>query len=205
MKLEKRQKYAIRKLSVGVASVLAAQFYVGSVSDVPEVQAGEVTGTEVASKESLNPPVVDVKPLDIDLPKNKEQEGSLPTAENAVSTRTKKVVENTAQTNIGKTLPKEKEAEKSTEIKEKEIEKSSEKKEKEDKKSLETKEVQEAKDTLSNRLLESKAVSQETEKYLAGKDVSAEVRAKLTKNLENSKQEENKVQQLLTKDKATLE
>ena len=205
MKLEKRQKYAIRKLSVGVASVLAAQFYVGSVSDVPEVQAGEVTGTEVASKESLNPPVVDVKPLDIDLPKNKEQEGSLPTAENAVSTRTKKVVENTASTNIGKTLPKEKEAEKSTEIKEKEIEKSSEKKEKEDKKSLETKEVQEAKDTLSNRLLESKAVSQEAEKYLKRKDVSAEVRAKLTKNLESSKQEENKAQQLLTKDKATLE
>ena len=205
MKLEKRQKYAIRKLSVGVASVLAAQFYVGSVSDVPEVQAGEVTGTEVASKESLNPPVVDIKPLDIDLPKNKEQEGSLPTAENAVSTRTKKVVENTASTNIGKTLPKEKEAEKSTEIKEKEIEKSSEKKEKEDKKSLETKEVQEAKDTLSNRLLESKAVSQEAEKYLKRKDVSAEVRAKLTKNLESSKQEENKAQQLLTKDKATLE
>ena len=205
MKLEKRQKYAIRKLSVGVASVLAAQFYVGSVSDIPEVQAGEVTGTEVASKESLNPPVVDVKPLDIDLPKNKEQEGSLPTAENAVSTRTRKVVENTASTNIGKTLPKEKEAEKSTEIKEKEIEKSSEKKEKEDKKSLETKEVQEAKDTLSNRLLESKAVSQEAEKYLKGKDVSAEVRAKLTKNLESSKQEENKAQQLLTKDKATLE
>ena len=205
MKLEKRQKYAIRKLSVGVASVLAAQFYVGSVSDIPEVQAGEVTGTEVASKESLNTPIIDVKPLDIDLPKNKEQEGSLPTAENAVSTRAEKVVENTASTNVGKTLPKEKEAEKSTEIKEKEIEKSSEKKEKEDKKSLEKKEVQEVKDTLSNRLLESKAVSQETEKYLAGKDVSAEVRAKLTKNLENSKQEENKVQQLLTKDKATLE
>ena len=205
MKLEKRQKYAIRKLSVGVASVLAAQFYVGSVSDVPEVQAGEVTGIEVASKESLNPPVVDVKPLDIDLPKNKEQEGSLPTAEDAVSTRTEKAVENTASTNIGKTLPKEKEAEKSTEIKEKEIEKSSEKKEKEDKKSLETKEVQEAKDTLSNRLLESKAVSQEAEKYLKRKDVSAEVRAKLTKNLESSKQEENKAQQLLTKDKATLE
>lgn len=50
MKLEKRQKYAIRKLSVGVASVLAAQFYVGSVSDVSEVQAGEVVGTEVANK-----------------------------------------------------------------------------------------------------------------------------------------------------------
>ena len=50
MKLEKRQKYAIRKLTVGVASVLAAQFYVGSVSDVPEVQAGEVVGTEVVNK-----------------------------------------------------------------------------------------------------------------------------------------------------------
>ena len=143
--------------------------------------------------------------MDIDLPKNKEQEGSLPTAENAVSTRTEKAVENTASTNIGKTLPKEKETEKSTEIKEKEIEKSSENKEKEDKKSLEKKEVQEAKDTLSNRLLESKAVSQEAEKYLAGKEVSAEVRTKLTTNLESSKQEESKAQQLLTKDKATLE
>ena len=211
MKLEKRQKYAIRKLSVGVASVLAAQFYVGTMSDVPEVQAGEVVGAEVANK------VADVsagKPKDIeDEVIGKKQES---TVGNSTNAETKpKSEENSDFANLetpkksgenaDKVDAKEKEAEKSTEKKEKEAEKASEAKEKEDKKSLETKEVQEAKDNLSNRLLESKAVSQEVKKYLKGKDVSEEVRAKLTKNLESSKQEESKAQQLLTKDKATLE
>ena len=216
MKLEKRQKYAIRKLTVGVASVLAAQFYVGSVSDVPEVQAGEVVGTEVVNK------VADVsagKPKDIeDKLVDKKQDSIIGNANN-VETKlkseensdpanlgtSKKSEENADKKTADKVDAKEKEVEKFTEKKEKEAEKTSETKEKEDKKSLEKKEVQETKDALSNRLLESKAVSQEVEKYLKGKDVSAEVRAKLTKNLESSKQEENKVQQILTKDKASLE
>ena len=205
MKLEKRQKYAIRKLSVGVASVLAAQFYVGSVSDVPEVQAGEVVGAEIANK------VDDVsagRPKDIeDEVIGKKQES---TVENSTNAETKPKSEgNAGSTNLETPKKLEENADKKTadkvDSKEKEAEKSTEKKEKEDKKSLDKKEVQEAKDTLSNRLLESKAVSQEAEKYLAGKEVGAEVRTKLTMNLESSKQEENKAQQLLTKDKATLE
>ena len=216
MKLEKRQKYAIRKLSVGVASVLAAQFYVGTMSDVPEVQAGDVVGTEVANK------VADVsagKPKDIeDEVIDKKQDSTVGNSTNAEAKpkseensdsanleTSKKSEENADKKTADKVDAKEKEAEKSAEKKEKEAEKTSEAKEKEDKKSLEKKEVQEAKDTLSNRVLESKAVSQEVEKYLKGKDVSAEVRTKLTKYLESSKQEENKAQQLLTKDKATLE
>ena len=205
MKLEKRQKYAIRKLSVGVASVLAAQFYVGTISDVPEVQAGEVVGTEVANK------IADVsagKPKDIeDEVIGKKQDS---TVENSTNTETKpKSEENPNSVNLGIPKKSEEKADKKTtdkvDSKEKEAEKTSEAKEKEDKKSLEKKEVQEAKDTLSNRLLESRAVSQEAEKYIAGKEVSAEVRTKLTMNLESSKQEESKAQQLLTKDKATLE
>ena len=214
MKLEKRQKYAIRKLSVGVASVLAAQFYVGTMSDVPEVQAGDVVGTEVANK------VADVsagKLKDTEDEVIGKKQGSI--VENSTNVETKlKSEENLDSANLGtpkkseenadkkttdKVDAKEKQAEKFTEKKEKEADKTSEAKE--DKKSLETKEVQEAKDTLSNRLLESKAVSQEAEKYIAGKEVSAEVRTKLTTNLESSKQEESKAQQLLTKDKATLE
>ena len=215
MKLEKRQKYAIRKLTVGVASVLAAQFYVGSVSDVPEVQAGEVVGTEVVNKvddvsgkhKDIQDEIVDKKQDSI-IGNTNNSEAKSKSEENVGSANLetpKKPEEKAAKETTDKVDAKEKEAEKSTEIKEKEIEKSSEKKEKEDKKSLEKEEVQEAKDTLSNRLLESKAVSQEAEKYLAGKDVSEEVRAKLTKNLESSKQEENKAQQLLIKDKVTLE
>ena len=205
MKLEKRQKYAIRKLSVGVASVLAAQFYVGSVSDVPEVQAGEVVGAEIANQ------VDDVsagKPKDIkDEVIGKKQDSAV---ENANNTKTKqKSEENSDSTNLETPKKSEENADKKTadkvDAKEKEAEKTSEAKEKEDKKSLETKEIQEAKDTLSNRLLESKAVSREAGKYLAGKEVSAEVRTKLTTNLESSKQEESKAQQLLTKDKAALE
>ena len=100
MKLEKRQKYAIRKLSVGVASVLAAQFYVGTISDVPEVQAGEVVGTEVANK------IADVsagKPKDIeDEVIGKKQDS---TVENSTNTETKpKSEENPNSVNLG--IPK---------------------------------------------------------------------------------------------------
>lgn len=192
MKFEKRQKYAIRKLSVGVASVLAAQFYVGSVSDVPEVQAGEVVGAEIANQvdnvsagkhKDIQDELVDKKQDSIIGNVNNVE--TKPKSEgNAGSTNLetpKKLEEKADKDTTDKVGSKEKEAEKSIEEKEKTLE------EKEDKKSLDKKEVQEAKDTLSNRLLESKAVSQEAEKYLAGKEVGAEVRTKLTMNLESSK------------------
>ena len=125
MKLEKRQKYAIRKLSVGVASVLAAQFYVGTISDVPEVQAGEVVGTEVANK------IADVsagKPKDIeDEVIGKKQDS---TVENSTNTETKpKSEENPNSVNLGIPKKSEEKADKKTtdkvDSKEKEAEKTS--------------------------------------------------------------------------------
>lgn len=41
MKFEKRQKFAIRKFSVGVASVLIGQFFIGAVANAPVVRASE--------------------------------------------------------------------------------------------------------------------------------------------------------------------
>ena len=41
MKFEKRQKFAIRKFSVGVASVLIGQFFIGAVGNAPVVRASE--------------------------------------------------------------------------------------------------------------------------------------------------------------------
>ena len=42
MNFEKRQRFAIRKFSVGVASVLVGQFFVGAVMNAPQVRASEV-------------------------------------------------------------------------------------------------------------------------------------------------------------------
>ena len=54
MKFEKRQRYAIRKFSVGAASVLIGQFYLGSVANAPVVHANEITqqAPEASSSES---------------------------------------------------------------------------------------------------------------------------------------------------------
>ena len=54
MKFEKRQRYAIRKFSVGAASVLIGQFYLGSVTNAPVVHANEITqqAPEASSSES---------------------------------------------------------------------------------------------------------------------------------------------------------
>lgn len=41
MKFEKHQKFAIRKFSVGVASVLIGQFFIGAVANAPVVRASE--------------------------------------------------------------------------------------------------------------------------------------------------------------------
>ena len=46
MKFEKRQRFAIRKFSVGVASVLVGQFFVGSMVNAPQVSASEFKGAE---------------------------------------------------------------------------------------------------------------------------------------------------------------
>ena len=50
MKFEKRQKFAIRKFSVGVASVLIGQFFIGTVANAPVVRASEVIGAQTEKK-----------------------------------------------------------------------------------------------------------------------------------------------------------
>lgn len=50
MKFEKRQKFAIRKFSVGVASVLIGQFFIGAVSNAPVVRASEVIGVHAENQ-----------------------------------------------------------------------------------------------------------------------------------------------------------
>ena len=47
MSSEKRQKFSIRKFSIGIASVMIGQFYLGTVTNAPKVQADERTKTEV--------------------------------------------------------------------------------------------------------------------------------------------------------------
>ena len=50
MKFEKHQKFAIRKFSVGVASVLIGQFFIGAVSNAPVVHASEVIGVHAENQ-----------------------------------------------------------------------------------------------------------------------------------------------------------
>ncbi len=57
MKFEKRQKFAIRKFSVGVASVLIGQFFIGAVANAPVVRASEVIGVHT---EKQNDPDAEV-------------------------------------------------------------------------------------------------------------------------------------------------
>ena len=48
MKMEKRQKFSIRKFSIGVASVIVGQFYLGVMATAPKVKADERLTTEVS-------------------------------------------------------------------------------------------------------------------------------------------------------------
>ena len=50
MKFEKHQKFAIRKFSVGIASVLIGQFFIGAVSNAPVVHASEVIGVHAENQ-----------------------------------------------------------------------------------------------------------------------------------------------------------
>ncbi|WP_346744094.1 YSIRK-type signal peptide-containing protein, partial [uncultured Streptococcus sp.] len=50
MKFEKHQKFSIRKFSVGVASVLIGQFFIGAVSNAPVVRASEVIGVHAENQ-----------------------------------------------------------------------------------------------------------------------------------------------------------
>ena len=61
MKFEKRQKFAIRKFSVGVASVLIGQFFIGAVSNAPVVRASEAIGVHAEKQNALDAEVAQPK------------------------------------------------------------------------------------------------------------------------------------------------
>ena len=68
MKFEKRQKFSIRKFSVGVASVIIGQFFLGGTINMPVVQANEVAESSIISQdkgvEELQPSKGDI-PADV--------------------------------------------------------------------------------------------------------------------------------------------
>ena len=61
MKFEKRQKFAIRKFSVGVASVLIGQFFIGAVANAPVVRASEVIGVHAENQKDPDAEVAQPK------------------------------------------------------------------------------------------------------------------------------------------------
>ena len=101
MKFEKRQKFAIRKFSVGVASVLIGQFFIGAVANAPVVRASEVIGVHTEKQKDPDAEVAQpkVKATTVDIDKNqvvpkpesdpsaeKPVEASISNSEKAVST-----------------------------------------------------------------------------------------------------------------------
>ena len=104
MKFEKRQKFSIRKFSVGVASVIIGQFFLGGTINVPVVQANEVVESGVISQdkgaEELQPSKGD---LPTDVTKQKEEKVELGNKENVPNTNEIKKEEKTVTSVIDKT------------------------------------------------------------------------------------------------------
>ena len=104
MKFEKRQKFSIRKFSVGVASVIIGQFFLGGTINVPVVQANEVVESGVISQdkgaEELQPSKGD---LPTDVTKQKEEKVELGNKENVPNTNEIKKEEKTVTSVIYKT------------------------------------------------------------------------------------------------------
>lgn len=101
MKFEKRQKFAIRKFSVGVASVLIGQFFIGAVANAPVVRASEVIGVHAEKQKDPDAEVAQpkVEATTVDTDKNqvvprpvsdqsaeKPVEANISNSEKAVST-----------------------------------------------------------------------------------------------------------------------
>ena len=91
MKFEKRQKFAIRKFSVGVASVLIGQFFIGVVANAPVVRASEVIGVHAEKQKDpdaeVAQPKVEAVTVDTDTNQVVPRPESDPSAEKPVVTQ----------------------------------------------------------------------------------------------------------------------
>ena len=227
MRPEKRQKFAIRKFSVGVASVVVGQFFIGPMQT--PVRANEVTEATVANvvetpkqqvgdttaQVALQPKEVVVSPKNVEQPTNYEVKSTVnvETTASKPSTVTPEVHEKTELdvTTLKEITKTEQEKpaistnEKTEEpAKEPKIEKETkEETEKTEKKEVEDKELEELKVRYSNTMIEIKAVGTEAEKLLKKVDPNKLSKASLQATYQLAKQEETAAQILLAKEKLT--
>ena len=227
MRPEKRQKFAIRKFSVGVASVVVGQFFIGPMQT--PVRANEVTEATVANvvetpKQQVGDTTAQVAPQpkeEVVLPKNVEQPTNyevkstvnVETTASKPSTATPEVHEKTElDVTTLKEITKTKQEKPATitnekteePAKEPKIEKETkEETEKSEKKEVEDKELEELKVRYSNTMIEIKAVGTEAEQLLKKVDPNKLSKASLQAAYQLAKQEEIAAQTLLAKEKLT--
>ena len=177
MKFEKRQKFAIRKFSVGVASVLIGQFFIGAVANAPVVRASEVIGVHTEKQNDpdaeVAQPKVEAATVDTDKNQVVPRPESDPSAEKPVVTQPS--VE-TSISNSEKAVSTEKDSKAQPEMLPKEVAETVHKES--DKKPLveapltkleEKEEVTNPdKDQLGTTITEAEVVTKEAEKYLSG-------------------------------------
>lgn len=177
MKFEKRQKFAIRKFSVGVASVLIGQFFIGAVANAPVVRASEVIGVHTEKKKDpdaeVAQPKVEAATVDTDKNQVVPRPESDQLAEKPVVTQPS--VE-TSISNSEKAVSTEKDPKVQPEMLPKEVAETVHKES--DKKPLveapltkleEKEEVTNPdKDQLGTTITEAEVVTKEAEKYLSG-------------------------------------
>lgn len=177
MKFEKRQKFAIRKFSVGVASVLIGQFFIGAVANAPVVRASEVIGVHAEKQKDpdaeVAQPKVEATTVDTDKNQVVPRPESDPSAEKPV------VTQPSVEASISdseKTVSTEKDPKAQPDMLPKEVAKTVHKEA--DRKPLveapltkleEKEEVTNPdKDQLGTTITEAEVVTKEAEKYLSG-------------------------------------
>ena len=177
MKFEKRQKFAIRKFSVGVASVLIGQFFIGAVNNAPVVRASEVIGVHTEKQKDPDAEVAQpkVEAATVDIDKNQV----VPKPESDSSAEKPVVTQPSVETSISnseKAVSTEKDPKAQPEMLPKEVAKAIHKEA--DRKPLvevpltkleEKEEVTNPdKDQLGTTITEAEVVTKEAEKYLSG-------------------------------------
>lgn len=177
MKFEKRQKFAIRKFSVGVASVLIGQFFIGAVANAPVVRASEVIGVHAEKQKDpdaeVAQPKVEATTVDTDKNQVVPKPESDPSAEKPVVTQPSVEV---SISNSEKAVSTEKDPKVQPEMLPKEVAETIHKEA--DRKPLveapltkleEKEEVTNPdKDQLGTTITEAEVVTKEAEKYLSG-------------------------------------
>ena len=163
MKFEKRQKFSIRKFSVGVASVIIGQFFLGGTINVPVVQANEVVESGVIAQDKG---VEELQPSKGDLPTNvtkqKEEKVELGNKENIPNTNEITKEEKAVTSGIDKTDALSKSE---SEVSNNETTDNTDNKTKETTNKEDGLESNLSKEQLNNAIVEGEVVTKEAEKF----------------------------------------